>query len=135
MTLHWCLKVVHQVVNLFKQNQRDINRPLLLEFTSCSDTVSAGCYCQVLQILVTRSRTDVRVNSAVASSCCKTVPTPMLPTEFKTKGMLCDRRCSDIVLTTWTQCYAVNNSRPLKEAGTSRMFMSNDGVGGCGTVI
>jgi len=93
MTLHQCLKVAHQVLNLSRQNQRDVNRPLLPEFKSCSDTVSANCYCQVLQNLVTRSRTDVKVNSAVGSSCCTTVPTPMWPTEFKTKGMLCDGRC------------------------------------------
>ena len=130
MTLHHSLRVAHQLVNLSKQGQRNVNRLLLLELKSCSDTVSADWYCQVLQNLVTRSRTDVRVNLAVASSCCTPVPTPMWPTEFKTKWMLCDRRCWDIVHTTWTHCCVVNISRPFKEAVTSCTFMSNDSVQG-----
>jgi len=79
MTLHHCLKVAHQVVNLSKQNESDVNRLLLLEFKSYSDTVSANCYCQVLQNLVTRSRTDVRLNSAVASSAAQQCLLPFVP--------------------------------------------------------
>jgi hypothetical protein len=61
----------------------------------------------VHQNMLPRSRTDVRINSTVALSCCTTVPNPMRPTKFKTSWMPYRGRCWDILCTAWTHCHAI----------------------------
>ena len=53
MTLQHSLKMVHQVINLSDQNQRDIDGPLLQDVKS-HDTISANRYCQMLRKLITK---------------------------------------------------------------------------------
>lgn len=78
--------MVNQVVNPTKQDQRDIEGCLLLTLKSRNDTVSANPYCQMLQKPLPQPWTNVRVNSVMALSCCKSSPQSSGPSECQGMG-------------------------------------------------
>jgi hypothetical protein len=70
--------MVYQVVNLSKEDQRDIKRPMFLDFRSYNNTVSMQIFpVKFFESSVSRSRKHVIVNSLMASSCCTIMTIPM----------------------------------------------------------
>jgi hypothetical protein len=93
-----------KMVNPTKQDQRDIQRPVLLHFKSNDGTVKH------FRMVVSRSRVNAWVNSPRVSCYHMTIPIIMWPTGCRTNWMPWDRRCSDILHVAWTCWYAILTS-------------------------
>jgi hypothetical protein len=66
---------MYDMGNLPKQDHKDTEKSLLLDFKSHDGTISAN-----FKSCVPTSRPDIIMASPTASSCCTTMPIPMWPT-------------------------------------------------------
>ena len=80
---------------------------LILDFKSCSDWMSANCFCQTPQKLLPRLRINVRLKSLMASSSCMIVPAPMWPTHYTSNWRPWSGKFSRMVHTAQPYCHTI----------------------------